>query len=253
MIVDDGGATPSASPQRLPVGATGKTLHANAALPYGVGWQTIDLTGAATLLVGPLPLSLGGTGGTDASTARIALGAQPLDSELTALASVTSAADRVPYFTGSGTASVAVFTALARTLLANATAALMRSTLEQVLPRYGLLASKIGINLNSSATDNAVVVESARYRVDKIVVTNASINLTTATLGVFTAAGGGGTTIAADQALTVCSAASKFHDLTLGGSVTADVVTAATIYLRVGTAQGASATANVFVFGYALD
>lgn len=53
---------------------------------------------------------------------------QPLDADLTALAGVTSAADKVPYFTGSGTASVADFSSVGRTLVGQTTQALMRST-----------------------------------------------------------------------------------------------------------------------------
>lgn len=78
------------------------------------------------------------------------LGKQDANANLSAVAGLTSAADKVPYFTGSGTAAVATLTAAARTFLAATDAAGQRSAM-------GLAALAILASVGTSQVDDDAI------------------------------------------------------------------------------------------------
>ena len=125
--------------------ANGKAFYINAtqvlsATALGTGVVSSSLTSVGTISGGTwqgtaIAVAYGGTGAATASGARTNLGlaigtdVQAYDADLAALAGVTSAADKVPYFTGTATADVATLTSFGRSLIDDADAAAARTTL----------------------------------------------------------------------------------------------------------------------------
>ena len=116
----------------------GTTVLSNNTLGSGVVTSSLTSVGtitSGTWQAGTVAVTYGGTGATTQSGARTNLGlaigsdVQAYDADLAAIAGLSTAADRLPYFTGTATADLAIFTSYARTLLDDADASTARVTL----------------------------------------------------------------------------------------------------------------------------
>jgi hypothetical protein len=113
-----------------------------------------------------------------------------------------------------------------------------------------LLASAQGVNLNAVADTVANIINRiGNISVQSIIVANASVDLTTAQLAVYTGPGATGTAIKTAYALSGNSASDK---VVITAATDTDAIAADQLYIRCTTAQGAAATADVFIYGYDL-
>jgi hypothetical protein len=113
-----------------------------------------------------------------------------------------------------------------------------------------LLASYQGVNVNQTGDTVLPISNTSNYSVSNVIFTNASTSLTTALAGVFTAPAAGGTGIVANAALSALTASTVVSQRTVASTA---VQTGQNLYVNVGTAQGAAATMDVFVYGYDLS
>jgi hypothetical protein len=112
-----------------------------------------------------------------------------------------------------------------------------------------LIASAQTVNLNSVGDTLAHILVAGRVSVQSIIVTNASVDLTTAQLAIYTAPAAGGTAVKTAYALTGNTTAAK---AVVTAATSTDAITGLNLYIRNTTAQGAAATADVFIYGYDL-
>jgi hypothetical protein len=122
---------------------------------------------------------------------------------------------------------------------------------------YALFQATItAVNFNQTAFDNQILINLpagfTRWRCDRILISDSSGALSTATCGVFTGVGGTGTQIVASgSAITVTTNAidtnNNMQSLTINDQNTTALSDTA-IYFRLQNAQGSAATGNVSVF-----
>jgi hypothetical protein len=113
-----------------------------------------------------------------------------------------------------------------------------------------LLASYQGVNVNATGDTVLPVINTNSYGVSNVIFTNASTSLTTAAAGVFTAPSAGGTGIVANAALSALTGSTVVSQRTVASTA---LQTGGNLYVNVGTAQGAAATMDVYVYGYDLS
>jgi hypothetical protein len=113
-----------------------------------------------------------------------------------------------------------------------------------------LLASYQGVNVNQTGDTVLPINNTTNYSISNVIFTNASTSLTTALAGVFTAPAAGGTGIVANAALSAMTGSTVVSQRTVASTA---VQTGQNLYVNVGTAQGAAATMDVFVYGYDLS
>lgn len=117
----------------------------------------------------------------------------------------------------------------------------------------------LGVNVNQTSTDvpiPLIMLPGTNFVVTKVQLNNASTSLTTATASVYPAVAAGGNAIVSDAALSALTSSTKNLAMTLAAGAATNVLNqttqANTLYFRLGTAQGAAATVDVYIWAECL-
>lgn len=118
---------------------------------------------------------------------------------------------------------------------------------------FRFLGSVSAVNLNAAAPSDIGTITNIRstsYIPLYVIVSGASANSGTAHISVFTGPGGTGTTVVSNESLSGINAAGKYKILPIASLDTP--LTSSSLYVRLTTAQGSAATANVAIYGISL-
>lgn len=112
-----------------------------------------------------------------------------------------------------------------------------------------ILGRLIGANMNVTTDQTIVIDPSIKFAVARILVTNASISLTTAVGGIYdTASKAGNALVANTQVYSALTASTKVVALTIAAAGSANIFSS-NLFFALTTAQGAAATADIYVIG----
>jgi hypothetical protein len=115
-----------------------------------------------------------------------------------------------------------------------------------------LLASAQSVSLAVTGDTVLPILNTGRYSVSNVVVTNASTDLSASTVpfaGVFPAPGASGTAIVSNATLNALTSSTVVSQRTINSTA---AQTGQNLYFNVGTAASYAATVDVFVYGYDL-
>lgn len=191
---------------RLPVGTNGQALLADSTQTTGLKWGSVDVTGP---IAAEAVLRAAADSALSSTISGLSSVYQPLDADLTAIAALTSAANKIPYATGAATWALADFTAAGRSVVGAADAAAQRTALG-----LGTLATQSGTFSGTSSGANTG---------DQTTITG---NAGTAT-ALATPRAINGVDFDGTAPITVTAAASTLSGTTLASGVTASSLTSA--------------------------